>query len=372
MDIRWDDLRLERIMLGEYKKALDYYLKHKIQGSAQIRQLQDKFEGKFSRYLGVKYAIALNSGSDAFAIALRILGVKRGDSVIISNITYATIPLAIIQLGAKPSIVDINKNDLNLNADLIESKINTHTKVIVASSLFGRPCDINKIIKIAKKHKLKIIEDVCQSFGSQYKGKNIGTFGDMSFFSFSYNKSLSSCAGSGGMLCFNKNKYLKIARMFTKGNFLNQETQRSLRVPAMQFFDLLSLEVKFKYLRSIFDSRRMLKKLYEEELQDVSQIKIFKDQKDINSIPSLNFVIFANSRDQLSDYLESKRVDLLNWQYPCSVLSGMKIFKKNISGGFPVSKAYTKKALYLPLFSFMKEEEVKRITSLIKKFYKNT
>jgi len=370
MKIRWDDLRLERAMLNEYKKALDFYLKQKFQGSTQIGQLRESFEKKFAQYLGMKYAVALNSGSDAFSLGLKILGIKRGDSVIIPNVTYATVPLAILGAGAKPILVDISTEDLNIDTNLITSKIKKNTKAIVASHLFGRACNIEKIIQIAKKYKLKIIEDACQSFGSEYKERKIGTFGDISFFSFSYNKPLSSCAGAGGMLCFNNKKYLNIVSSFTKGNFSDKEESRLVRFSPMQLFDLISLDVKFKYLESIFDSRRMLKKTYEKQLEDISQIQVFKDSPEVNSVPGLNFVVLADKRSNLSQYLKQQGIELLDWEYPSSVLNRMRIFKKVSQGKFPISDLYQKKALYLPLFSFMKKAEVEFVVKLIKQFYK--
>jgi dTDP-4-amino-4,6-dideoxygalactose transaminase len=364
-------MRIDRALVKEYQKELEFTLKNKIKGSGDIGLLLKELESQLAQYIGTKYVIALNSGTDAFELSLIVLGIGKGDSVIIPNVTYPTVPLAVIHREAEPILVDIKEEDLNMNEDLIERQIKKDTKAIVATHIFGRSCNIEKILEIAKKYNLYVIEDTCQAFGSTYKGKRLGSFGDLSIFSFAFHKPLSSCGGGGGMVCFNNPKYKETIENYTKSYFDNISTlERDRRFSKMYFLDLISLRVKFKYLKPILQSRQKIKKIYEEELGKIKEIKTFRDKLNSSSMSGLNFIIFAEERNELSEWLNKKGISLVPWQYPCSVLHKMTILKKYAKGIYPVSETYYKKALYLPLFSFMKEEEAMYVVDLIKKSYK--
>ncbi len=366
MAIRYEDTKVERLLLKEYLREIALTLK-KIEGLGEIENRLSKFENLFAKYIGTKYSIAVNSGTDALQLSLLGLGISKGDSVIIPNITYPAVPLSIIYTGAEPIFIDVKEDDLEMNESLIEENIRNNTKAIIAVHMFARPCNLNRIIKIAKKYNLYVIEDCCQAESSEYKNKKLGSFGDLSCFSFSYYKPLSSCGGGGGMICFNDEKYKKIAdytRIWKDDEVLLKAGRRFAR---MYLLDLISIEVKFRYLKEIIKSRLKIKKIYEENLAKIKGIKIFKDKDDVLSVPQ-NFVIFSEERDKLGKYLKEKGVV---WQKPYTPLHLMGIFKKYTSSSFPVSDKYWKKAIQLPLFSFMNEEECLYITNLIKKYYRN-
>lgn len=368
MIIRWDDVRIDRVLFKEYQKELEFNLKSKVKGFCDIKLFLNEFESQFAQYIGTEYAVALNSGTDAFELSLAVLGIGNGDSVILPNITYATIPLAIIQRKAQPILLDIKEDDLNMNEDLIEGKIRKNTKAVIASHMFGRPCNIEKILKIARKYNFYVIEDACQALGASYKKRKVGSFGELSIFSF-HHKLLSSYEGVGGMLCFNNHRYKKILEDYTKNYFVSF-LERNKRFMRMHFLDLITIKTQFKYLGFILKLKRKVKELYEEELGKIKEIKIFKDKIGITSTVNADFVIFAEERDSLNKWLFEKGIILLPWQYPCSVLHKMKSFEKYAISEYPVSEIYYKKVLFLPLFSFMKEEEAMYVIDLIKKFYK--
>ncbi len=174
-----------------------------------------KFEKEFSKKIGSRYALMVNSGSSANLLAVFAAGnlmrknrLKPGDEVILPILCWPTSLWPLIQLGLKPIFVDIDKKNLNILEDQIEKKITKKTKAIMLINVLGNCCDLFKIKKIAKKHKLIIFEDNCESLGSKYKNKNLGTFGDFGTFSFFYSHQITS--GEGGMVTCNNPKDYEI------------------------------------------------------------------------------------------------------------------------------------------------------------------
>lgn len=367
MIIRYDDMRIDRLLVKEYQKQLEIDLK-RIKGLNDIDILLKEFEDIFANYIGTKYAIAVNSGTDALQLSLLSLGIGEGDSVIIPNLTYPAVPLSILYVQAEPIIVEIKEEDLEIDENLIEKNIKKNTKAIIAVHMFARPCNLEKILDIARKYNLYVIEDCCQSESSEYKGKKLGSFGDLSCFSFSYYKPLSSCGGGGGMVCFNDEKYKKIldyTKIWKDDWCLFNAKKRFAR---MYLLDLISIKVKFKYLKEIIKSRLRIKNIYEKALGDIKGIKIFKDNKDSISVPQ-NFVIFSKKRDELGRYLEKKGII---WQRPYCPLNLMKIFKSfSLNEKFNNSENYFSNSLHLPLTSFMELNEAEYIIDIIRNFYKD-
>ncbi|KKT54054.1 MAG: UDP-4-amino-4,6-dideoxy-N-acetyl-beta-L-altrosamine transaminase [Candidatus Jacksonbacteria bacterium RIFOXYB2_FULL_44_15] len=162
------------------------------------------FEQQFARYTGAKSAIVVNSCTGALHLSLLALGIGRGDEVITSVYTFAATINVIIQVGAKPVLVDIDKKTYNIDPSKIEAVITRKTRAIIPVHFAGQPCDQKKIAKIAKKNKLYIVEDAAHALGSEYQGKRIGTFGDTTCFSFYATKNITT--GDGGAITTNNEK----------------------------------------------------------------------------------------------------------------------------------------------------------------------
>jgi dTDP-4-amino-4,6-dideoxygalactose transaminase len=156
-------------------------------------------EEEICEYLGAKHCITVGNGTDGLVIALKALGIGPGDEVITSPFTFFASAESISQVGATPVFVDVKKDSFNIDYTKIEEKITEKTKAIMVVHIFGQPADIDNILNVAKLHSLKIIEDSCQAIGAAYKGRKIGTLGDVSCFSFFPTKNL-SCTGDGGMI----------------------------------------------------------------------------------------------------------------------------------------------------------------------------
>lgn len=170
------------------------------------------FEQNVKKYIKTKYAKAVNSCTAAMHLSLIASGVSRGDEVITSPLTFSATANVILHVGAKPVFVDVEKQTGNIDTTLIEKKITSRTKAIIPVHLYGRPCDMDKIMKLARKYKLLVIEDAAHAFGAAYKGKKIGTIGDLTCFSFYVTKNL--ITGEGGMVTTKNKKWAQNIEMY--------------------------------------------------------------------------------------------------------------------------------------------------------------
>jgi len=172
-----------------------------------------RFEDEVASYLQVKHAIGCSSGTAALVLALRACNVKPGDEVITTPFTFFATAEAIASVGAIPVFVDVKQSDYTIDPDKIEKEITEKTKAILPVHIFGEPCDMDPIMEIAHRHGLKVIEDAAQGIGSSYKGRMVGTLGDIACFSFYPTKNLGGC-GDGGMVTTNDDDLAIILQAF--------------------------------------------------------------------------------------------------------------------------------------------------------------
>lgn len=196
----------------EVNEALDSMLTTQLTMGAKVRQ----FETMFAEYIGVKYAVMVNSGSSANLLALSILTnplidrIKAGDEVITPAVTWATTVFPIINCGAIPVLVDVDLNTFNINADEMEKAITDKTKAIMLVHLLGNPCNMEKIMGIAGKYNLYVIEDACEAHGAEFNGQRVGSFGDLATFSFYFSHHISTI--EGGMVLTNNEQFAELSK----------------------------------------------------------------------------------------------------------------------------------------------------------------
>ncbi|MEI8011206.1 MAG: DegT/DnrJ/EryC1/StrS family aminotransferase [Candidatus Omnitrophota bacterium] len=364
--IRYESILIEQAFAPEYGNKLNEYLQQ-MGGLNDIKPLVHAFERDFAAYIGVKYAMAVNSGSDALAMILRAVGVGRGDEVIVPDLTYHAVALAVIYCGAKPVFVDVNADDLLLNVNGVVLAVTGRTKAIIAAHMFGRACDMEALQKLCQKKGIVLVEDVCQAESSTLNGRMLGSFGDFGAFSFSYYKPLSSCGGGGGMVVFNDEKYRSIARWMEDWRDDVALLKLGQRFAPMAFMDLVALRVKFSHLKRIIAARKSVKGLYEKALSKMPALEIFKDRTGVDSVPQ-NFVVCSDRRDALMDFLSANEIVA---QKPYKPLHAMAAYRKFLRGEFPVSERYYQRALHLPVYSFMSKEKVIRVVDVCRKFFKS-
>jgi dTDP-4-amino-4,6-dideoxygalactose transaminase len=350
--IRYESILVEQALSREYAAEMERALKG-MNGLNDIKPLVRDFEKEFARYIGVENAVAVNSGSDALKMALLAAGVGQGDEVIVPDLTYQAVALAVFYCGAKPVPVDAKEDDLQMDPSLLEAAITKKTKAVIAAHMFGRPCDVERIAKICKDKNIVFIEDVCQAESSSYKGRKLGSFGETAVFSFSYYKPLSSCGGGGGMVVFNGNEGNRIRHWMEDWRNDGELLKLGQRFAPMALMDLIALRVKFSHLEEIIKSRHKVKDLYEQGLGPIEELTIFKDRPQTESVAQ-NFVVCCERRDQLADFLAAQGITV---QKPYLPLHQMEVLKGLKKENFPVSGWYYANALHLPLHSFMSREK---------------
>jgi perosamine synthetase len=216
------------------KKEERYVMQTLRSGKLSIGPFIEKFEKKFAQYLGVKHAIAVSSGTAGLHLALIAAGVGEGDEVITSPFSFVASANAILYVGAKPVFIDIDSKTYNIDPSKIEARITKKTKAILPIHIFGQPAEMDAVMRIAKKHKLAVIEDACESLGSTFKNKNSGTFGEAGVFAFYANKQLTT--GEGGMIVTNDDRMDEMCR-----SLRNQG-----RGPDMQWLDHVRLGYNYR------------------------------------------------------------------------------------------------------------------------------
>ena len=315
----------------------------------------NKFEKLFRKNFQTKYCVAVNNGTSALHLSLIALNIKPGDEIIVPSMTFIASAAAIEYVGAKPVFVDVNYDDWLINTDLIAKKINKKTKAIMVVHLHGLMCDMDKIKIIAKKYKLKIIEDSAQAHGSTFKNKNPGYFSDVATFSFYPTKNLGAVGEGGAILTNNLSIYKKTKRMRTwshkKHNFY--EISFNYR---MSEFSAVSLIEKLKYLKNDVNRRIEIAKLYKKKLNHKNFSK-YNSKIKKHSYHIFAVTVKSNRRNKIINTLKKIGIDT-NIHYPYS-LSKLKVFKfKNNSDNTPVSNRISKEFISLPIYPEIKDKQI--------------
>lgn len=322
------------------------------------------FEKEFSDYLGCKYAIGVGSGTDALLLSLLALGVGKNDEVIMPTNTFIASAHAPVMLGAKPVFVDCDPLTYQIDIEQLEKNITKKTKVIIPVHLYGSPCDIKKIISIAKKYKISVIEDACQAHGAEIDNRKVGTFADLGVFSFYPAKNL-GCLGDGGCVVTNNHDlYIKIKKLRNYG-----ETEKyfysivgiNSRLDEIQ---AAVLRVKLKHIDIWNNQRREIADLYK-------RLLLFKSQKHLkNSKPVYHiFPITVTSRDKCRKYLLSKKIQTgIHYPVPLHMQESLRDLGYN-KGDFPVSETVASELISLPLYPGITKEEVTYVSKHLNSFF---
>lgn len=321
----------------------------------------DKFEKKFSKYIGTKFCIGVGNGLDALTISLKALNLPKNSEVIVASNSYIACILAVVNAGLKPVLLEPNIETYNLNVDEFKKKINKNTKAIIALHLYGKPCDILELNKICKKKKIFVIEDCAQSHGASINMKKTGSFGDLGCFSFYPTKNLGAIGDAGAITTNNKTLYNRIRKIRNYGSskrYKNDLLGVNSRLDEIQ---AMFLTHKLKYLNKINKKKRYLAGLYDKHLSNkyIKPVRI-KNYYDV-------FYIY-NLRHPKRDYIKkalSKKNIITDIHYPTPAYkqkSLKKIFKNK---KFKISDEIHKTTLSLPIsYSHTKEEVMKVIKEL--------
>ncbi|MGE5551269.1 MAG: DegT/DnrJ/EryC1/StrS family aminotransferase [Bacteroidota bacterium] len=304
------------------------------------------FEQETAAYLGVKHAIGVNSGTDALVIGLRACGIGAGDEVITTPFTFFATAEAVSLLGAVPVFVDIDPRTFNLDSALVEKAITQRTKAIIPVHLFGHAAEMDPLLDLARRHGLRIVEDVAQAFGGEYKGKKLGAIGDVGCFSFFPSKTLGAY-GDGGLIATDDDSLAETARMLrvhgSKKKYYNEVIGYNSRLDEIQ---AAILRVKLPHLDEWNEARRKVAQTYNELLQGISEIATPYEAPYAKHVYHQYTVrVLGGKRDQLQKLLTEAGIGTMVY-YPVPVHRLPVYLDK--APNLPVSEKYAKEVISLP------------------------
>jgi len=355
------DLKREYGEIGEeITRAIQRVLKS---GWFILGEEVERFEDEFSNYIGAKYAIGVNSGSDALLLALQALGIGKGDEVITVSHTFISTVDAIVRNGAKPVFVDITPDTYCIDVTKIEERITKRTKAIIPVHLYGHPADMQPIVEIAKKYKLSVIGDACQAHGAEYKGKKAGSIGDIGCFSFYPVKNLGAY-GDGGMAVTDNKELatkLKILRNYGQARkYYHDFIGVNSRLDEMQ---AAILRVKLKQLDDWNSRRRKFAQIYDKLLKD-ADVVIPVEKGYAKHVYHL-YVIRHKNRDRLQQRLLAKEIQT-QIHYPIPVHKQKAYLELGHAAKLPITERICNEILSLPMHPFLREDEIQAVVDGVK------
>lgn len=337
-------------------------------GDFILRKHLDQFEENVANFLGVKYAIGVNSGTDAIFFSLLAAGIGKGDEVITPAHTFVATVASIIHCGATPILVDIT-DDMNMDVEQVEQLITSKTKAIMPVHLNGRLCDMEKLMDIADKHNIIVIEDAAQALGGTYNGKKAGSIGLTGCFSF-YPAKILGTAGDGGLVSTNDKKVAeKVSSLRDNGRIMGSDDIDGFGFNSrLDNLHAAILNVKFKYLPQWIKRRRALAKQYHEGLLDLPDIKLppSPDENGLFFDVFQNYVIRSQRRDELAFHLRESDVELIiSWPIPLNKqrMLGLEHFS------LPMTEKISNEVISLPLYPELPEENAEYVIKTIHDFY---
>ncbi len=328
-----------------------------------------KFEKDISKFVKVKYCISTNNGTDALILSLKSLGIKKGDEVItVCNSFYATVG-AIIACDAKPIFVD-SDDRYQIDVTKIEKAISKKTKVILPVHWGGASPDMNKICKIAKKHKLKILEDACMGIGGKIFGKSPGTFGDVSAMSMHPLKSL-NVMGDGGMIVTNNSKIARWLNQYRNHGMKNRDEIDFWGVNArIQPLQAIVASIELKKIKKILQKRSLNANFLDRELSKIKNVKVPIRTK-VNFETNALYMCLVEKRDKLKSFLNKRGIEVkIHYPKPLHLQKAARELKYK-KGDFPVAEEQSRKLITLPVHQYLNKKHLKNIVQTIKQFYKN-
>jgi len=333
-----------------------------------------EFEKKFSSYIGVKYGIATSNGTAALHLALTALEIGRKDEVIVPTLTFASVANAVIYTGAKPVFIDSHPDYWCINPEKIEDKISKRTKAIMPVHLYGHPCDMDAIMKIAKNNDLYVVEDCAEAHGAEYKSKKVGSFADIACFSFYGNKIITT--GEGGMCLTNdedlaqKMKLLRDHGMNVEKRYWHEVVGFNYRMTNLQ----AALGVaQLKKIDTFIEQKRKIAKLYNSLLKDIRGVTPHPEMHWAKNVYWLYSILideesYGISRDELMEKLAKNGVETRRFFYPVHLMPPYKKYAANYQ--FLVAERLSSSGINLPSSVKLTEKEVRKVTQLLIHFHR--
>ena len=325
------------------------------------------FEDNLATFVGTKYAVGLNSGYDALHMSLRALGIGAGDEVIVPAHTFVATCSAVVNVGATPILVDVAK-DFNINIEDFERAITSNTKAVIPVHLSGIMADMQKVLVVAKRHNLAVVEDACQSLGSSINGKGAGSWGHTGCWSF-YPFKMLGAYGDGGAITTDDPEIATYARRMR----YNGEERSTGEYHGHGFTCLLDnlqaafLDVKLRHLPSWIVRRKGIAQKYRAGLQDIEELLLphYDDRPHFDHVYQ-NYTLRSQHGTAFSDHMKKNGVGVLTqFRKPYYKHDGLKLDDR----GFPETEALSREVCSLPMNIEISDEEVDYVIHVVRSFY---
>lgn len=327
----------------------------------------EAFEQEFASYIGAKYCVGVGNGLDALWLAFKVLGIGKGDEVLVQGNTFIASVMGISMNDATPVFVEPDEY-YNIDIDKLEEKITDRTKAILVVHLYGQATKMDKVKALCEKYNLKLVEDCAQSHGACYKGKTTGTFGDIGCFSFYPSKNLGAFGDAGAIVTDNPKlaEDMKMYRNYgSRKRYYNEVVGANSRLDEMQAG---LLRVRLSHLDELTEERKRLAKRYLSELKN-DRFLLPKVREDCDCVWH-QFVIRCEERDELIEYLNEHEIGtIIHYPVPPH-LSEAYAYLGFKEGDFPITEKYAKSVLSIPMYNGMTEEEQTYVIQVLNNFGK--
>lgn len=324
------------------------------------------FESEFATFIGAKHCVGIASGLDALWMSFRVMNIGQNDEVIVCSNSYIACVMGITMNGATPVFVEPDEYD-NIDADKIQSAITKNTKAILVVHLYGQACDMAKIMKIAREHDLRVVEDCAQSHGNHFNDKTVGTFGDVGCFSFYPSKGCGAF-GDAGCIVTNNDTIADAFRVYrnygSRVRYQNEIVGTNSRLDELQAG---LLRVKLTHLDEYNDERCKIAEFYNQNIKS-SYLQLPKIRPGADSTWHQYVVHVPKYRDQLSDYLKVHGIGtLIHYPIPPHLSEAYK-YLGHQKGDFPIAEQFAQEVLSLPMYNGITNEELQYIVEKINLF----
>lgn len=332
-----------------------------------------EFERTIAEYTGVKYAVAVNSGTSALHLLIRAVGISEHDEVITTPFSFIASANCILFERAKPVFVDINPLDLNIDVNLIEKSITKKTKAILGVDVFGHPAEWGALKKIAVKHGLKLIEDSCEALGSEYKGRKAGSFGSAGTFAFYPNKQITT--GEGGIITTDNKRVFDLCKsMRNQGRSGEGEWLNHVRLGYNYRISDINCAIgtsQMKRIDEIISRRAQVAEDYNSRLADINEINLPYVSNDVKMswfvyVIRLEKRFTRAKRDKILKGLREKGIECGNYFTPIHLQSFYRKMFGYRTGDFPITESVSARTIALPFYNNLSEDDISYVVKVLK------
>jgi len=323
------------------------------------------FEKEFSEFCSAPYCVGCANGTDALIASLWALGIGCGDEVVLPALTFTATAEAVAFVGARPVFADINADcDYNIDPNAVEAAITPRTAAVIAVHLYGAPADMSALRRIARRYGLALVEDAAQAHGARYKGKRVGSLGDVACFSFYPTKNLGAFGDAGAVTTVDAEVARRVRLFINHGRKTHTEHVAVGRNARLDAFQAAVLRVKLRRLQNWLTRRLQIRQLYERFLTNQNGLSVRRPAADVEPAWHL-MIVECDDRDRVLSILKQRGIPCgVHYPTPLHLMSAWS-YLGYVKGAFPNAERATQKILSLPVHQYLSNADVKHISKTL-------